>query len=329
MPSSDRKDESTPGHRSRRMLVSRDIAMGRRGPDAMGERPRIVIAGPGGPSDPGWRVLVDALHGVATVVQVGSVDDACREARYAEWVVLTLGARGAHTADLDIARLRRVAPRIRVAVRVPPHADLGQQLVRAVRAGTEALLLGVGSDVAAAARALVSGASPRTRGGHFPLVGLHDEVGRALVRIIERASDPPTVDELARWVNQSRRTLERQWKARGWPTPREMVSWGRLLAAAAASSAAGRSAEAWTGAGAAAAHRVAGFSSSAHMARTAHRLLGARRDPPATPGAQLPGVAAVLGALTARYPEVRASADQPDSGQGPSWQVGSVGMPGI
>ena len=259
-------------------------------------------------SDPGAGAIAEALASHGEVTTVRSVGRLWAAVRTADIVVVTMVAKGRIRPAAMIERLVRTAPGVPIAARIPPAECTGRVVIEVVRGGCDTLLLGTGAELTDAVHRFAVAPRSAQRRVLLPLSGLDDRLAEVLACVVQEAPGVMRADDVARWSGEHRRTLERLWRARGWPPPRELIAWGRLLAAVSAARpepASDRVDADQREHPPLPPHRAGGFQSTAHLRRSAARLLG-----PALAAAapqQLP-VGVVLRAFIARYPAVSVEA---------------------
>jgi AraC-like DNA-binding protein len=142
-------------------------------------------------------------------------------------------ARGVACAPL-IARLRDKAPDVRVLL-VLPIGSPGPGLAEAMRAGGDPVFFRTESELLAYVTrdAETDVVSDQDHDAIRSLVG--DRHAKALVDVLVfcavHAHRPLGVNELASSLGLSRRAFTRRARIAAWPTPVELIEWGRLLRA--------------------------------------------------------------------------------------------------
>lgn len=172
-----------------------------------------------------------------------------------------------HTSIIE--RLRREAPDVAIAVLVRDGVTaLG--VTDALRAGAEVLAWGSPDELAARVHAFLSAGGPLSPSPEAITAlcdGLvPDHCVRLLLHCVEHAHRQLSVEDIAADLNVSRRSLSRWLLRAQWPSPLELIEWGRLFRA---------SLSQWMGrSGSESLVRASGFASTGAMLRTADRLLG-------------------------------------------------------
>ena len=169
-----------------------------------------------------------------------------------------------------IERLVRDVPDTQVVVCVPP-GSLTQGLARALTLKARLLAWATDADLARGIGALFAPVAPipaDARALESLLGDLHPTAMAAVVaQCAALAHRRLTVTSLAAALGVSRRTLNRATNRAGWPTPFELIVWGRVLRA---STIRGHGA-----ASAATVARLSGFGSIEELTASLHRCLGA------------------------------------------------------
>ncbi|MEO8622571.1 MAG: hypothetical protein ABI625_15975 [bacterium] len=142
-------------------------------------------------------------------------------------------ARGVACAPL-IARLRDKAPDVRVLLLLPSGSP-GPGVVEAMRAGGVPVFFRTRSELLAYLTRDSEG-EPVSEQDHEAIRALvGDRHAPALVDMLVfcavHAHQPLVVSELARSFGLSRRAFTRRARTASWPTPVELIEWGRLLRA--------------------------------------------------------------------------------------------------
>jgi AraC-like DNA-binding protein len=142
-------------------------------------------------------------------------------------------ALGLPSAPL-IGRLRMHVPDTRVLLLMAPGSSRSG-LAEAIRAGGEPAAFECASELRAALSDTGHPDAPSARESEAIadlLAGLQPAVlVESLLFCVLHAHRHLLVDDLATWRGISRRTLTRHARAAAWPTPAELIDWGRLLRA--------------------------------------------------------------------------------------------------
>jgi AraC-like DNA-binding protein len=115
------------------------------------------------------------------------------------------------------------------------RADLSSAILAFARAGVDELVLPTVDDNGLALRTALASAVRRSGADRLlaEVVALVPETFRPVVRFcLERAGEAPDVPTVARALGVSRQTLVERAHRAGLPTPRELITWCRLLVAA-------------------------------------------------------------------------------------------------
>lgn len=185
---------------------------------------------------PARATIASAL---ADLADVTFVDDRARlrtiirSGRFTALVLPVRDASGRSTAQL-LARLRERGPALATTVLVSV-AEGGGGTADAARGTGELLFWRTHEELGCAMRRYARRwvAEPPTASALA--LKMRDLPGgparRCLMRAIRDAHERLTVEELARRLGCSRRTLSRRLRVAGWPPPSEILRWGQLLRA--------------------------------------------------------------------------------------------------
>jgi AraC-like DNA-binding protein len=141
-------------------------------------------------------------------------------------------AHGVPSAPL-IGRLRLSAPDTRVLLLMAPGSSRFG-LAEAIRAGGEPAMFDCASELRAVLSDVDHPNAMSTRECEAIadlLTGLHPTLVELLLFCVVHAHRHLLVDDVAMSRGISRRTLARYARAASWPTPAELIDWGRLLRA--------------------------------------------------------------------------------------------------
>lgn len=183
-----------------------------------------------------------AVRFVARCREVSSV---VAEGRASAALLELHDADGASTTP-TIRQLRASFPRLPVLAMAPLGGVAGHELVAAVRAGANGLILQGVEDAGVALRDAIDRAEDEcTARVVMEAVGtVLPDAARAVVEYaITQARRPLDVEELAAALGMTRRTLARRLERSGMPSPLAVIGWCRLLAAARAMEDPGRTLE--------------------------------------------------------------------------------------
>ena len=272
------------------------------------ERPRILLVPlctvPGVTGDLGWHTIRSVTAKFADIM-VTTTEKTFRQALHPDLnaVVLPLLAEEAECPLRLTELVRARASRALIAVRVPPRPGLGRSIVATAAGGEYVLLLGQDEALRHGLYDALRQVHSHAHVAHpmlLDLAAVSDHAATMLNGVARRAAEPVQVEDLARWVGMHPRTLTRACRRAGWPSPGDLIAWGRLIAVS--SAAAHRVARP---------HSVARFASPAQFQRLQHRLLGKRDQTPAGQAihaTRVPSLHAVIEEFLAQFPACRAAA---------------------
>jgi AraC-like DNA-binding protein len=133
-----------------------------------------------------------------------------------------------------VRRLRQRFPRLTLVAYVAPSPERAHDLFDAGRAGIDGLvLLGV-DDEARPLLALIEQSESKSLAGmvRLSLAGIDTAVSDAILLAISRAHERVSSADLARLLALPRRAVQQRLTAAGFPPPRRLLTWGRLILAA-------------------------------------------------------------------------------------------------
>ena len=178
------------------------------------------------------RTAIRDRHQVVPCDDWGTLLSVC-ERQPVRVAVIDLFAGGRANFE-RIRHLRQRLPRLTLIAYVAYSADRAHDLFDAGRQGMDGLVLADQDDAPRALLALVEHAESRSLGAIVRGV-LHDvdPVTRdAVLLSITRAHEGLSPEELARLLALPRRTVSQRLAASGFPAPRRLLTWGRLIFAA-------------------------------------------------------------------------------------------------
>jgi AraC-like DNA-binding protein len=133
-----------------------------------------------------------------------------------------------------VRQLKRLYPRVVCIAYVRVTPERIHDVFDAGRAGFDGLIIADRDDAPASLAAILEQAEARGIAGHLrgSLGHVHASVRDAVLIAVTRAHEPLTTETLARSLAVSRRTLMRRLLGAGFPPPKRLLTWGRLIVAA-------------------------------------------------------------------------------------------------
>jgi AraC-like DNA-binding protein len=147
--------------------------------------------------------------------------------------VLDVYAEGGMRLE-PVRQLKRLYPRIVCIAYVRVTPERIHYVFDAGSAGFDGLIIADRDDAPAAFATILEQAEARGIAGHLrgSLATVHPSVRDAVLIAVTRAHEAMTTETLARSLAVSRRTLMRRLLGAGFPPPKRLLTWGRLIVAA-------------------------------------------------------------------------------------------------
>lgn len=132
-----------------------------------------------------------------------------------------------------VRHLKQRLPRLTLMAYVDPSVDRVHDLFDAGRQGIEGLILTDRDDAPRPLLALIEQAESRSLGSSVrrSLQGVEPAVMDAVLLSVTRAHERLSPDGLARLLTLPPRTVAKRLSAAGFPSPRRLLTWGRLIVA--------------------------------------------------------------------------------------------------
>jgi AraC-like DNA-binding protein len=178
------------------------------------------------------QAAIRGRHHIAPCDDWGTLRRVC-DTQPVSMAIFDLFARGELGLE-PVRQLRRLFPRlITVAYVGVPAPERVRDLFDAGRAGIDGLVLADRDDAPDRFAALLEQAEARSVASKLRsvLVGVHPHVRDATLITVTRAHERLTPEVLARTLSLSRRALVRRLADAGFPPPRRLITWGRLVVA--------------------------------------------------------------------------------------------------
>jgi AraC-like DNA-binding protein len=147
--------------------------------------------------------------------------------------VLDVYAEGTMRLE-PVRQLKRLYPRLVLISYVHATVERIHDVFDAGRAGFDGLVVADRDDAPSALAGILEQAEARGIAGHLrgSLAHVHPSVRDAVLIAVTRAHETLSTEALARALALSRRTLMRRLLAAGFPAPKRLLTWGRLIVAA-------------------------------------------------------------------------------------------------
>ncbi|HZI29495.1 MAG TPA: helix-turn-helix domain-containing protein [Gemmatimonadaceae bacterium] len=179
------------------------------------------------------QTAIRGRHQIAPCADWGALHRLC-ETQPISTAVFDLFATGEMQLE-PVRQLRRLFPRlITVAYVTVGNHDRIRDIFDAGRAGIDGLVLADRDDSADRFAALLEQAEARSVASKLKALfaGMHPLVRDAVLISVTRAHERLTPEVLARSLSLGRRALVRRLSDAGFPPPRRLITWGRLIVAA-------------------------------------------------------------------------------------------------
>ena len=179
------------------------------------------------------QTAIRGRHQIAPCSDWGALHRLC-ETQPVSTAVFDLFATGQMELE-PVRQLRRLFPRlITVAYVAVGNNDRVRDIFDAGRAGIDGLVLVDRDDTVERFAALLEQAEARSVASKLKALfaGMHPLVRDAVLISVTRAHERLTPEILARSLSLGRRALVRRLSDAGFPPPRRLITWGRLIVAA-------------------------------------------------------------------------------------------------
>jgi AraC-like DNA-binding protein len=178
------------------------------------------------------RTALDDRHQVMACRDWESLLSVC-ERQPVRVAVIDLFADGRANFE-RIRHLKKRLPRLTLIAYVAFSADRAHDLFDAGRQGMDGLVLAGQDDTDSTFLTLVEHAESRSLGAivREALVGVDSVTRDAVLLSITRAHEGLSPEDLARLLALPRRTVSQRLVSSGYPAPRRLLTWGRLIFAA-------------------------------------------------------------------------------------------------
>jgi AraC-like DNA-binding protein len=177
------------------------------------------------------RAAIRDRHDIVSCEDWAALLRACEQQAVRLAVVdLFIGGR----ANFERVRhLKQRLPRLTLMAYVDAHIDRVHDLFDAGRQGIEGLILADRDDSPRALLALIEQAESRSLGSAVrrSLQGVEPAVLDAVLLSVTRAHERLSPEGLARLLALPPRTVAKRLSAAGFPSPRRLLTWGRLIVA--------------------------------------------------------------------------------------------------
>jgi AraC-like DNA-binding protein len=178
------------------------------------------------------RVAIRDRHEILVCDDWPSLARAC-ERRPVRLALIDIFAGGQAHFD-RVRQLKRRLPRLTLIAYVTFEVDRAHDLFDAGRQGMDALVIAGQNDTPRALLGLIDLAESRNLAMivRQSVAGMDPVAVDALLVAVTRAHERPSPDRLARLVALPRRTVSSHLLRAGFPSPRRLLTWGRLIVAA-------------------------------------------------------------------------------------------------
>jgi AraC-like DNA-binding protein len=179
------------------------------------------------------QAAIRGRHQISPCKDWGELQRVC-ETQPVSTAVFDLYAAGEMGLE-PVRQLRRLFPRlITVAYVTIGSHDRVRDLFDAGRAGIDGLVIADRDDSPERFAALLEQAEARSVASKLKTLfaGVHPLVRDAVLIVVTRAHERLTPEILARSLSLGRRALVRRLSDAGFPPPRRLITWGRLIVAA-------------------------------------------------------------------------------------------------
>jgi AraC-like DNA-binding protein len=179
------------------------------------------------------QAAIRGRHQISPCRDWGELQRLC-ETQPVSMAVFDLFASGEMGLE-PVRQLRRLFPRlITVAYVAVGSHDRTRDLFDAGRAGIDGLVIADRDDAPERFAALLEQSEARSVASKLKslFAGVHPLVRDAVLIVVTRAHERLTPEVLARSLSLGRRALVRRLSEAGFPPPRRLITWGRLIVAA-------------------------------------------------------------------------------------------------